>query len=303
MRWLRTDKKNKQIFIMGTGAIALSLCNIIIFDHAIASVFLYVVGSMTYSIYLFLQRLDRDSMIDYIQTGEASIGTIIFFIIASFITPKAFPVLMLAILIMIFAELIYYTISELNLKNKLLNGLLANGILILCILFLMLKNNILIPIDINLFLFGYGHVLSSHTPSVILVMIFITALYSFYLYFAKKIPETALISQGNEYFTVPGISYSTTRALLCVIKGFLICLTIFFLGWLAGISRYLQSADNRNNLHGEAITILVSFIIIQAMLILAIFIEIHYIVLSILVGSYIIFGYRKRTGRTLYDRD
>lgn len=303
MKWIQSQTNTVHIFLLVTGITVLSLCNILIFELAIASVFLYTAGALTYSIYLHLQKIDRDSMIDYIQTGEGAFGTIIFFIIASFITSEALPALALAIIILIIAELIYCTISKFNMKDKFLNGLFANIILILCILFLLIKKNILTHLDINFFLLGYGQKLASNNLITILIIIFSIAIYTFYHLFKQKIPEAALISQGAEYFTIPGITHIRARSLLFVIRGFLICITIFLLGWLAGFARYFPSSEYRNNRHADIITILITILIIQTLLMLGVFIEFHYIILSILVGSYIIFGYRTLKGRSLYDRD
>jgi hypothetical protein len=298
MKKKMTTGKRDAIFIALLSAVSLAsiIANIVL--HVPFSIMsLPLIGIVAYCAYIRLGDYDIQIICDYIQTGEAAVGSFALFAVLVFISGNPYIALLLVFLALLVYELFLRAAIAPDKKELAINGAAAQAILIVIVGFILAGGATLRINDPRTILFGYFPSLgiSFVAPTAALLL----AALLFFLTWAFK-PELRLFSHGPAFFKSGSPVRTGVSAAVIIARSILLTITIFFAGWICGIGISIHRLYRGRQ--ADAITLLSLICFWQIITLLAKLAGPRYAAALMYAASYALFipYFNKRV--FLYDR-
>ncbi len=295
-----TSKTNKvsliPIAILLLIASASIAVNIFFFEIPSYALLLYALGALMYFIFIKLCRFQLKTSIDYIPSGEAAIETFIIFFAIKFITSNIYLIFFMTAAAVTILEI--FSTTAINSKNRerFFLGFMINVITIIFFIFFAVYDRTFNLNELEAVVLGYCH---SEPENMYCIAIPVIIFFAFYFFSNKLSHEISLFSLGRSYRETSGLNYHIFEAVMIPLKGLIITITFFLIGWLGGIGNYIQTDHDKGILVSDIKLVLILITCIQIILSLSVHLDYKYIILITTALSYVFFTYRTKKEKRL----
>jgi hypothetical protein len=233
--------KKKMMMTDTSGAVIIALLSAIAITSIIANFMLHVpfllmslplIGIIAYCAYIRLGDYDARIICDYIQTGEAAVGSFVLFATLVFISENQHIVLLLVFLALLMYEFYLKAAIAPEKKELSINGAVTQTILFIIVAYIMAAGGGLRINRPDAILFGYFPSFGNSFP-IPASALFLTAL-ALSLPWAFK-QELRLYYLGPPFCEYTGPARAGIATAIIIARSILLTITIFFAGWTCGI--------------------------------------------------------------------
>ena len=262
------------------------------------TIILYAIGALYYILLISTGSIDTQINSDYIQTGEAAVGSFAVLIILRFFINNIYIVITMTFLCVLIYEIYLKAVISPKKNELLTNGIIIQVIISIIIYYILTNDKTFDILVLEKTLFGYAHFMQvGHIHAAILAACFAVIA----LAFSRLKPEFTLFSQGEPFLRSAGFRYFPFNILVIITRSILMTATIFLLGWLGGTGYYFRSMYKNNFSAMKSYLTIIFFA--EGLLLLSVFFDKWLIIVISSALSYFIFliYIKKRSG--LYDRN
>jgi hypothetical protein len=238
---MKKTMKKKMMMTDKSDAVIIALLSVIAITSIIANFMLHVpfslmtlplIGIIAYCVYIRLGDYDTSVICDYIQTGEAAVGSIVLFATLVFISENQHIVLLLVFLALLIYELYLKAAIAPEKKEQSINGSVTQTILFIIVAFIIAAGAGLRISRPEAILFGYFPSFGN-SFAIPASALFLAAL-AFFLPWAFK-QELRLYYLGPPFCEYAGPVRAGIATAIIIARSILLTITIFFAGWTCGI--------------------------------------------------------------------
>jgi hypothetical protein len=270
--------------------------NILFFKIPSYTLLLYSCGALAYFIFIKLSRFQLKKRIDYIQSGDAAIITFIIFFAIKFITSNIYLIFLITAATVTLFRYFFHIVINFKDMERFFLGLMINVIIIILFTFFAIYDSTFNPDELKAVALGYGH---SGAENIYIVITILIIFFAFCFFSTRLSHEISLYSLGRSYHETSGLNYNIFDTIITLLKGLIITLTFFLIGWLGGFGNYLQADHDRRVVDDDIKLLLILFTGIQIILSLSVHLDYKYIILITTVLSYASFTYRVKKDKRL----
>ena len=233
--------KKKMMMTDKSDAVIIALLSAIAITSIIANFVLHVpfslmslplIGIIAYCVYIRLGDYDTHIICDYIQTGEAAVGSFVLFATLVFISENQHVVLLLVFLALLAYEFYLKAAIAPEKKELFINGAVAQTTLFIIVAFIMAVGAGLHISKPEAILFGYFP--SSGNSFAVPATALFLAVLALSLTWAFK-PELRLYYLGPPFCSYKEPARAGITTAIIIARSILLTITIFFAGWMCGI--------------------------------------------------------------------
>ncbi len=223
----------------------------------------YIVGAVFCVLLILLKQGDNSRNTDYIQSGEAVLGTTA--LIMTHHLSEAHPCLAMTAVTVLFILFEIYLHGYLQLKEHEIfyNGIFMTVFLGIIILFLWLFDPSFTGTALVRAFTPYGGDTIRDLYALPAAAAAGTALF---ILIKLLSPEMSLFSLGKPYFDIAGTDYTRIRLIALALKGVAVSGTFFFLGWYGGAAAFLIARLPGRATAGNAVSLLLILCYTQTLL-------------------------------------
>ena len=217
--------------LLSAVSLALIIANVVLHvQFTIMS--LPLIGIIAYCAYVRLGDYDIHIACDYIQTGEAAVGTFALFVALLFFTANPLFLLLLVFIALLAYELYLRAAIAPDKKELAINGAVTQAILMAVVGFIITGGDGFRTGEPRLILFGCSPSLS--IPSAAPAAALLLAALLFFMAWVFK-PELRLFSLGPAFSRSSAPVRAGVSAALITSRSALLAITLFFAGWICGV--------------------------------------------------------------------
>jgi hypothetical protein len=291
-------KKNDIIEIASLVAVLIILAWInYLLEVPVIALFATGAGIFFSYILVHISTVYGNASCDYIQTGEAAVGSFAIYACIRFVSTNPYLVLLSGFISLLLYDIYLKILIAPEKNERLLNGILVQAILASIFLYPAASGGTssLATLE-KIFLGFFSSVQINYTGMIAPLGLGIAALsLSLALY-----PELRLLSQGAFFF---GRSRSVITAInigMTIIRSLLTTATIAFLGWMCGFGLYVRYLS-RSRYPGLAAALKL-YVFAEFAIILAHYTSPWFAIAFSACSSYILFLYYAKKRKYWYDR-
>lgn len=258
-----------------------------------------IAGSFYYFLLLKLNTIDPSHNVEYLYSGEAAICTFSLIIIFRFIAEGPLISFCLSIIPVIFFEIYIHFFLKLKNREFVYNGLIIHILLAIFILFLIIFDTAFNTDSIWQILIGYWNLHLKQWSCFFILLIIGLAISILTII---SYPGIRLLSQGEYYFNDTGYMYKYYRLALLCLKGILVTIMFFLLGWIGGIGLIINNTRRKTSFMNDIAVFLICIFYTQFLLLLTAWIYFLWIILLSVSVSSAFYFYKNQKGIIHHDR-